>query len=162
GYRKVMSGVVVAAALAACAQPAPAGVSSASSSSPAVPSATQRVPFSPPAPPGHLPGAVFSGVKTLGQRDAESTSEYDPAAYNYRLRYALDSMNTAEVLGPGDHQGLVRTRITTSATVTVTNITPNRKAPLIDLSGVILAGAYRLTRDICQQRRALISGRRGD
>ncbi|HET9257100.1 MAG TPA: hypothetical protein VFO16_18145 [Pseudonocardiaceae bacterium] len=105
---------------------------------------------------------MFSGAKTLGQRDVESTSEDDPAAYDYRLRYSLDSMNTAEVLDPGDHQGLVRTRITTSATVAVTNITPNREAPLIDLSGVILAGAYRLTRDTCQRRRVLISGRRGD
>jgi hypothetical protein len=80
-------------------------------------------------------------MKILGQRSVDSKSEDDPAAYHYRLRYSLDSIDTRETVDPGDDPGLVRAQIITSATVLVTNMTPHREAPLGDLRGIML-GAY--------------------
>ncbi|HEY6422061.1 MAG TPA: hypothetical protein VIY28_02180 [Pseudonocardiaceae bacterium] len=97
----------------------------------------------------------------LGQRDTDSNSEDDPAAYSYQLQYSLDSINTAETVDPSDSPGLVRAQITTSVTVHVTNMTPGHKAPLNDLSGVMLGGVYKLNRGICQQRHIPVA-RRGD
>jgi hypothetical protein len=97
----------------------------------------------------------------LGQRSLESNSEDDPAAYHYLLQYSLDSIKTADTTNFGDDPGIIRTQITTSATIHVTNMTPHHNAPLIDLSGVMLAGAYKLDRGICHQRNIPVA-RRGD
>jgi hypothetical protein len=88
----------------------------------------------------------------LGQRSIDSNSEDDPAAYHYRLQYSLDQLNTEEVVDPHDQPGLVRTHVTTSATVLITNMTPDRTVPLIDLRGAMLGGGYNFDRGICHQR----------
>jgi hypothetical protein len=97
----------------------------------------------------------------LGQRDVASNSDDAPAAYHYRLQYSLDQIKTAETADRPDRPGFFRTRVTASATVGVTNITPHHQAPLNDLSGVMLGGAYKLDRGICHQRHIRIA-ERGD
>lgn len=162
GYRTVIGCLVAVGTLVACGSSAPATVGSTSPSLGAAPSTIQSAPASAAAPStGSLATPVFSGMKMVGQRRVDSNSEDDPAAYNYRLQYSLDSINTAGMVIPGDVSGLVRTRVTASATVLVTNVTPNHMAPLNDLRGIMLAGAYKLNRGICQQRHILIA-KRGD
>lgn len=152
--------VGIFSALAACGPSAPPSGSSISQPLGTVPSTALSVPVSTTAPSStSARPSVFSGMKILGQRSVDSKSEDDPAAYRYRLRYSLDSIDTREMVDPGDTPGLVRTRIITSATVLVTNITPNHEAPLGDLRGIMLGGVYKLNREICQQRQILVSGR---
>jgi len=97
-------------------------------------------------------GSVFSGVKMFGQRDITSNSDDDPAAYQYRLRYFLDRIETAEMVNSRDQPGFVHTQVATAATVFVTNTTFHRNAPLIDLRGVIIGAGYKFDRGICHQR----------
>jgi hypothetical protein len=97
----------------------------------------------------------------LGQRDVDSSSEDAPAAYHYRLQYSLDQFNTSETAGPPDRLGFFRTRVTTSATVGVTNMTSHHQAPLNDLGGVMLGGAYKFDRGIWHERHIRIA-ERGD
>ncbi len=163
GYRTVIGRLVAVgtfSALAACGPSVSPGGDSISRSLGAVPSTTLSVPASTTAPSGtSARPSVFSGMKILGQRSVDSKSEDDPAAYHYRLRYSLDSIDTRETVDPGDDPGLVRAQIITSATVLVTNMTPRHEAPLGDLRGIMLGGVYKLNRGICQQRQILVSGR---
>ena len=144
--------VVVTGASAACGLSAPPTGDSLSSST--VSSTTSRAPAVGPtvSPMSPRAGSVFSGVKMLGQRDINSNSDDDPAAYQYRLRYSLDRIETAEVVNARDQSGFVRTQVTTAATVFITNTTPHRNAPLIDLRGVIIGAGYKIDRRICHQR----------
>ena len=144
---------VVAGTLAACGLSAPPTGGFLSSPSSTVSSTTSRVPaLAPTAPPASpSAGLVFSGVKMLGQRDVSSSSEDDLAAYQYRLRYSLDRIDTVEVANSHDQPGFFRTQVTTAATVFITNTTPHRDAPLIDLRGVIIGGGYKIDRGICHQ-----------
>lgn len=120
--------------------------------SPTAPPTSPSAPDPVPGPPGSRPeAAVFSGATTLGQRDANGSDD-DPASFHYRLRYSLDQLVTAEAADPSGRPGFVGTRVTAAATVLVTNVTPNHPAPLNDLSGVMIGGAYKLDRGICQQR----------
>lgn len=144
--------VAVGTALVACGPSTPStvgspsvGVAPTSSSAPA------------PAPPAsRREGPVFSGTTMLGQRAADSNSDDDPAAFRYRLQYSLNQINTAETADPQGRPGFVRTQVAASATVFVTNMTP-RQAPLGDLSGVMLGGAYKFDRGICHQRHTRVA-----
>ena len=146
--------VVVAGALGACGLSAPPTVGSVSSASSTVSSMTSRAPAVAPAVPpmSSRAGGVFSGVKMLGQRDINSNSDDDPAAYQYRLRYSLDRVEMAGMVNLRDQPGFVRTQVTTAATVFITNTTPHRNVPLIDLRGVIIGARYKIDRGICHQR----------
>lgn len=93
----------------------------------------------------------------LDQGDVNSNSEDDPAAYHYRFWYSLNQLNAVEAADPHDHPGFVRTRVTASATVGVTNMTPNHDAPLNDLSGVMIGVGYKFDRGICHQQHVLIA-----
>ena len=159
--RAVTGSVVAVATLAACGSPMPPtdGSGSSSGGTAATTSQTPSVAAVPPASPGA--GPVLSGATTLGQRDANSDSEDDPAVYHYRLRYSLDQLTTVETADPYGHPGFLGTRVTASATVRVTNVTPHREVPLNDLSGVMLGGVYQVDRGICHQRHIPIA-ERGD
>jgi len=160
-YRTVIGSLVAVGTLAACGPSAPT-FGSLSSSVRAVPTATSSAPVAAPTPPtSPHAGPIFLGATMLGQRDVASNSEDAPAAYHYRLQYSLDQINTAETADPPDRPGFFRTRVTASATVGVTNITPHHQAPLNDLSGVMLGGAYKLDRGICH-RRHIRMAERGD
>ena len=147
----VMGALLAAATLAACDVATPPTAGSRSPSETMVATTT-------PKPPAAAAGLVFAGTTMLGQRDA-SGSEDDPAAYHYRLRYSLDQFTTVQTVDPNGHPGLFGTRVTASATVRVTNVTPHREVPLNDLSGVMLGGAYQIDRGICHQRHIPIADR---
>jgi hypothetical protein len=160
GYRTVIGCLVAGGTLVACGPSAPASGGSAAPSLSGVPPTTQSASAAAPVPSaGALPSPVFSGMTMLGQRSLASNSEDDPAAYHYLVQYSLDSLKTADTVSPGEDRGLVGTQITTSATIHVTNMTPDHSAPLNDLSGVMLAGAYKLDRGICHQRNIPVAGR---
>lgn len=148
----VMGALLAAATLAACGVATPPTAGSRSPSETMVTTTT-------PKPPPAAAGLVFAGTTMLGQRDATSGSEDDPAAYHYRLRYSLDQFTTVQTVDPNGHPGLFGTRVTASATVRVTNVTPHREVPLNDLSGVMLGGAYQIDRGICHQRHIPIADR---
>ena len=160
-YRALFGSLVaVGMTLAACGPSTPPTDGSLSSSGGAVPTATSSAPVAAPAPPASRgEGPVFSGVAMLGQRAVDSNSEDDPAAYHYRLRYSLDQITTAETADPQDRRGLFGTHVVASASVFVTNATPHHIAPLNDLSGVMLGGAYKLDRGVCHQRHTLVADR---
>lgn len=147
-YRAAIGVVVVAGTLAACGLSTRPTVGSFSSNT--TPRAPTVVPTVPPTNP--RAGSVFSGVKMLGQRDVNSNSYDDPAAYQYRLRYSLDQIDATETVDPHDQPGFFRTRVTTVVNVFIANTTPHRNAPLIDLRGVIIGGGYKFDRGICHQR----------
>jgi len=158
-YRAMMASLVAASAAVACGLSTSSPVGPLPSSSSIVPSATSGAPVVPAPPASPRAGPVFSGVIMLGQRSIDSNSEDDPAAYHYRLQYSLDQIDSQETVDLGDRPGLFRTRVTTSATVLITNMTPGRRVPLIDLRGVILGGGYKFDRGICHQRNIPIAVR---
>lgn len=135
GYRTVIGGLLAAAMLAACG-PAPPPTAGSARGAASTTTATA---------PGSRAGPVVSGTTMVDQRDV-NTAEDGPAAYHYQLAYSLDQLTTSG------------TRVTAAATVRVTNVTPH-KAPLNDLSGVLLGGAYNFDRGICHQRRTLLAYR---
>src|SRR5581483_6492222 len=106
--RRAIGVGVVAGTLAACGLSTPSTVGSFSSST------TSRTPAlgSTVLPASPRAGSVFSGVKMLGQRDVNSNSDDDPAAYQYRLQYSLDQVEAVEAVDPHDQPGFVRTRVT--------------------------------------------------
>jgi len=154
GCRTAVGVVIVAGALAACGLSAPPRVGSVSLPSSTVSTTTSRGPDVGPtvSPMSPRAGSVFSGVKLLGQREITSNSDNDPAAYQYRLRYSLDRIETAEMVNSRDQLGFVRTQVATAATVFITNTTSHRNAPLIDLRGVIIGAGYKFDRGICHRR----------
>jgi len=161
--RTAVGVVGVAGVLAACGLSAPPPGGSVSLPSSTVSTTTSRVPdvgstVSPMSPGA---GSVFSGVKMIGQREITSNSDDDPAAYQYRLRYSLDRIETAEVANLHDQSGFVHTQVTTAATVFITNTTLHRNAPLIDLRGVIIGAGYKFDRGICHQRSIPLAQRNG-
>lgn len=160
----VIVSLLAVGTLAGCTL-APSTAGSPPASARAVPTTAPRTPPSAPGPvpgpPGSRPeAAAFSGATTLGQRDANG-SEDDPASFHYRVRYSLDQLVTAETGDPSGRPGLVGTRVTAAAAVFVTNMTPHHTAPLNDLSGVMIGGAYKLDRGICHQRHTPLA-QRGD
>lgn len=157
-HRTVIGLVAIGTTLAACGPSTPSTIGSLSSSVGAAPTATSSAPA--PAPrASRREGPVFSGTTMLAQRAADSNSEDDPAAFRYRLQYSLNQIKTAETADPQGRPGFVRTQVAASATVFVTNMTPQHKAPLGDLSGVMLGGAYKFDRGICHQRHTRVANR---
>jgi hypothetical protein len=158
GYRLLMSVTLASAAmlaLAGCGLSAPLGrLSGAGAGKAGGASVSAPPPFARPARP-----LVFEGTLILGQRSLDSESADDLAAYHYRLRYSLDSLETTQAVDPDDDLDHVRVKIVTSATVFVTNMSGQHSAPFGDLRGVMLGGVYTLDREICQQRQVLIAGR---
>ena len=155
-YPTVMSGLLAVGTLAACGLPAPPTAGSPPAS--VGPTTASSAPAAAP-PAGPREGPIFSGATTLGQRDVNSNSEDDPAAYRHRLQYSLNQLNAVQAADPQGRPGFAGTQVTASATVSVTNVTPNHDAPLNDLSGVMLGGAYKFERGICHQRHIPIADR---
>ena len=159
-YPTVISGLLAVGTLAACGLAAAPAVGSHPASVGIVPTTASSAPAAAPVPRASARGGpVFSGATMLGQRDVNSNSEDDPAAYRYRLQYSLNQLNAVETADPQGRPGFVRTQVTAAATVGVTNVAPNDGAPLNDLSGVMLGGAYKFERGICHQRHIPIADR---